>query len=66
MKDENSFYLLLTLSCTVGGIVGAILGATLATNFTSLKKVAALGTLLDVPILILWFTLDKKLSAANG
>ena len=49
------------MSCTIGNILGAVLGANLAKNLGSLQKVAALGTLLDVPIIMYHFTLLKNL-----
>ena len=63
LKGASSYYTLLTLSCTVASVAGAVLGSNLAKNWGSLRKVAALGTLLDVAILMYWFNLDKKVIA---
>ena len=63
LKGVTSFYVLLTISCNVGSIVGAVLGNHLCKDMKSMRKVAALGTLLDVPILMYWFNLRLKCDA---
>ena len=57
--------MLLTLSCLLGNILGAVLGANLAKNLDSLTKVAALGTLLDVPIVMYCFSLLNNLKTVG-
>ena len=57
--------MLLTLSYLLGAVVGAGLAANMSKSLGSLTKVAALGTLLDVPIVMYCFSLLNNLKTAG-
>ena len=63
--DSQAFYLMLTLSCSIGNILGAGIGANLAKRWGSLTKVAAVSTLLDVPIIMYCFSLMDNLKTVG-
>ena len=55
-----SYYIVLTLVCCIGNLLGAFLADMLSKRLRSLRVVAALGTLLSAPLIFMYWQLMKQ------